>query len=258
MKLQDVCLIFTMALLSADVLATVEIYQIKEVLKHIDPSKRTLILLDIDNTLLCPQNDLGADYWLEYMVNQKMAAGMDRGTALRQLLPLVFHLNLNIDFIAIEETVAADVACIQRLCDRVFCLTARSPIIVDKTLVHLSNYSLVFGIPELQEHTFNFAKPSIYKSGILSCGWNDKGHVLIAFLDLINYIPEVIIFVDDKQHNLDSVRKALQGRNIEYIGLRYAGVDHRSAYMDPVKVEAALQEFLMKYPLCPEDYEGHF
>jgi hypothetical protein len=246
-------------LLSSSIISGIpEIHRIKEVINYIDPSKRTLVLFDIDNTLLCPATDLGADHWYDHIIRQKIAMGIDKKAAIKQLLPLMLHLNFHIDLLPIEATVADDVACIQKMCERTLCLTARSPVLIDKTLHHLHRHSLKFHGLELQEHTFNFAKPCIYKHGVLSCGWNCKGKVLITFLELINYTPEVIIFIDDKQHNLDAVKTALEGKGIEFIGLRYAGCDHKENMLNPEQTENALQTFLMTHPYTDEQYLPFF
>jgi hypothetical protein len=240
-------------------MATPEIYRIKEVAQYIDASKRTLILFDIDNTLLCPATDLGADHWYDYIIQQKVAStGLDRSVVLIQTLPLMLHLNLHLDLIPIETTVANDIVYIQSLCERSLCLTARSPFLIDKTAQYLHRHSLMFQIPELKEYSFNFAKPSIYKHGILSCGWNNKGIVLLAFLDLIKYQPEVIIFIDDKQHNLDAVQNALEGKNIHYIGLRYAGCDHKPRAMNIEQTQKELQAFLASNPYTDDQYVAYF
>jgi hypothetical protein len=239
-------------------LGTPEIYHIKDVINYIDPSKRTLVLFDIDNTLLAPATDFGSDHWYDHLIRQKIAKGMDKTTAFNQLFPLILHLHLHVDLVPIESTLAEDIACIQQLCDSTLFLTARSPVLIERTLYHLQRHSLKFHGLELQEHTFNFEKPCVYKHGVLSCGWNNKGKVLIIFLKLINYMPEVIIFIDDKQHHLDAVKTALEGTGIEFIGIRYAGSDHKAHRLNPEHIENELQAFLMTHPYTDEQYAPFF
>jgi hypothetical protein len=82
----------------------------------------------------------------------------------------------------------------------------------------------------------------------LFCGLNDKGTVLLAYLDHTNYKPDLIIFVDDRAKNITSVELAVKQRNIEFVGLRYAGCDQKIQNFDHEVTRQELQEFLLKYP----------
>lgn len=75
---------------------------------------------------------------------------------------------------------------------------------------------------------------SIYTDGILFVNGAvcTKGEALIAFLENINFYPERILFVDDREENLTNVETALQKFNIEYQGIHYVGAkDYPSEFI---------------------------
>ena len=66
---------------------------------------------------------------------------------------------------------------------------------------------------------------SLYTNGVLFANGPPKGDVLVTFLKEANFSPKRIVFIDDREHNLKSVEKALQEHNpeIEYDGILYQG-----------------------------------
>lgn len=61
----------------------------------------------------------------------------------------------------------------------------------------------------------------LYKHGILFTEHHSKGDVLGAFLDLIQWQPNKVIFIDDKLEYLEMVQAELKQRNIDFVGLHY-------------------------------------
>ena len=45
------------------------------------------------------------------------------------------------------------------------------------------------------------------------------------------------IFIGDKLHHVESVEKAMQSKNISYVGIRYSGADHYVADFNPEQAE---------------------
>lgn len=229
--------------------ASQEIYSIKEVAYYINSTKSTLVIFDIDNTLLEPKTDLGSDQWFCYHVQKNMQRGMSSADAIKQILPLYFHINFIIDLVTTESTLVEDIAHIKENCEHMICLTARSFSLAERTLEQLQQNKLYFHIPEFDEFILTLIHPSLYKHGCLFCGLNCKDDVLLAFLDAINYTPDLIIFIDDKEANLSMIEMAAKKRNIDCVCLRYAGCDKRVYNFDSGKTEQELQGFLMQHPM---------
>ena len=227
-----------------------EIRSIKEVTQYLDPQQATLVIFDIDNTLLHPSTDLGSDQWFYYHVQKNMKNGMTKEEAIKEIAPLYFHINFIIDLIPTEPSLPDDLMQIKKNCEHIICLTARRPPLVERTVQQLHNNHLYFHIPELDDLHWVLQHPCFYTQGCLFCGSNCKGDVLSSFLEKINYKPDLIIFIDDKEAYLSAVANVAQQLNIAYIGLRYTGCDQRVKAFDAQQTEFALQEFLAQYPIA--------
>lgn len=228
-----------------------EIFTIKSVFEYIDPKKSVLIIVDIDNTLLQTSKDLdyGSDQWFESELQKNLKDGLSFSEAIQKILPLYLHINFKINLIPTEPTLAYDISEIRKKCDFIICLTARSFHLAERTLLQLSNNNLFFSIENFDELILNLSHPALYKFGVLFCGSNNKGDVIEKFLTHINYKPEVIIFIDDKEKNLYAVEIACKKMNIEFIGLRYSGCDDRVRNFNADKTQQDLEKFLIHYPL---------
>ena len=208
-----------------------EIQSIKEVAQHFNAQKRILAIFDIDNTLLHPTDntELGSDQWFSHHVRENIKKGMTSEDAIQAILPVYTHLHLFIE--------------------HVICLTARTFPLIERTIEQLNNNNLSFHIPKFDDFEWTLKHPCFYKQGCLFCGSNCKGDVLVSFLEKMDYKPEVIIFVDDKESYLYAIEHVAKKLNIEYIGLRYAGCDKRVKKFDAAQAEIDLQEFLVRNPL---------
>lgn len=228
-------------------LQAIDIQQIKEIKQYII-SGNTLIVFDIDNTLLTTKTDLGSDQWFSFLVQEKMNMGITRAQAVAQVLPLYYHVHSIVDLVSTESDLHAQVADIKELCDYSVCLTARSLPLASRTIEQLQMNQLTFHDYDQLERELSLTHPSMYKGGVLFCGMNEKGEVLMHFLDLIDYHPEVIIFVDDKEKYIANVQAAAEKRNIHFIGLRYTGCDDRVLAYNHEATQQELKEFLLCYP----------
>ncbi|AIK97072.1 DUF2608 domain-containing protein [Candidatus Odyssella acanthamoebae] len=77
----------------------------------------------------------------------------------------------------------------------------------------------------------------VFQEGVIFSTNYPKGEALGAFLDLISFKPDLIIFIDDKIEHLQSVHKATKVRHINYRGFHF-----RKAY----SVEGSLDEKIVE------------
>lgn len=113
-------------------------------------------------------------------------------------------------------------------------------------------YDFSYSFPEINGIVFEHftpkfgAYPTYHRGVIHTNGEGDdynKGDVLLAFFTHANCRPKRILFLDDRRHNLDHVRDALQGLDpsIEFIGFHYlAGKEYPSPSLSE-------EEFLGKW-----------
>lgn len=84
----------------------------------------------------------------------------------------------------------------------------------------------------------------LYKHGVLFCERHSKGAVLGAFLDIISWKPNKVIFIDDKLEYLKMVQVELKKRNIDFIGVHYI-----EALDYPYEVDDILVKFQYDYAM---------
>lgn len=214
-----------------------------------DIDTSTIVLLDIDNTLLYPPSHMGSDQWVSYQQTQNIQAGLDPHYALHAVLPLYFHLQHFMELQLVEDTIPFIIKKLQERGILVIGLTARSLSITQCTIDQLARNNIFLMCPFWPE-IFENPLPLHYRyaNGIIFCKGNNKGTVLQNFFRHVEYAPSKVIFVDDKEYNLHAVSRVLPD-SCQYIGIRYAHLDTYVESFDPVMVQLELEEFLEHNPI---------
>ena len=107
-------------------------------------------------------------------------------------------------------------------------LTARSVSQDEDTWRQLAELEIDFTRTAVRMGSFAIATkarlPARYRQGICFSENNDKGDVLLSFLAQVGHQPEKVVFIDDREKNINKVRDALRGR-IAFTGLWYRAAD---------------------------------
>lgn len=224
-----------------------ELDKLNEIFNFIKEPDKTLVIFDIDNTLVCPENELGADEWFYYMVNKKMQKeGLDYLGAVIQSLPKYYYAQFHIPLIPVEKNISETLQKLMGLNIKFIALTARAIYLAERTFDQLFSLNIKFGFLRDKTISLNLMHPALFKQGILFSGNNDKGDALIALLDFVDFHPEYIIFADDKHKNLLSVEDAALKRQIHFTGIRYSGCDEKVKKFDPAKARELYLELRRK------------
>lgn len=102
----------------------------------------------------------------------------------------------------------------------------RSAGILHKSSPQWSNMSCKF--------TERLSEPAYYDDGVLFVGLhNTKGDALKALLTKLNHKPKCFIAVDDQYDNLVSFEKMAESMRIDFIGLRYSFLDEATKKSGP-------------------------
>lgn len=117
---------------------------------------------------------------------------------------------------------------------KIFALTAavgseRHKQIRAKTLNSMNiTFDKTFSFPEisLDDITPYAGQCPSFLNGILYANGerdpnNDKGRVLVSFMQKIQESPDCIVVIDDRKRNLEDIEKALSDTNIKFFGLLY-------------------------------------
>jgi Protein of unknown function (DUF2608) len=187
----------------------------------------TLVLFDVDETLIQPVDNYKINQWTEpakelllRLVEQYASANWDHIHA------ILFE---KVEYLLTEPHIIKIIQELQAKKVPVIALTAMrtgqlGPIVKEEWRYHHLK-SLGFE-GNWSEHIIPFepldGKPIFYK-GILCTDMTQKGPVLGAFLDTIQWYPKKVIFFDDLKHYVESVADECQKRGFIFEGYVYLG-----------------------------------
>jgi len=208
----------------------IETKNFKEIVQHIHPE--TLVVVDIDDTLLIPVQTLGTDAWFLSRLDHHLQIKKDRFLALDRALAeweAIRHItNVKI----VEEGTDEIINEMQKSNTVMMGLTTQGLALATRTVIQLKSLLIDLSktAPSAQDCYFiNGQNGVLYRQGVLFTSGTSKGEALIKFLDTINYHPKYIVFINDKKTHLQDVEKSVELRNMNFIGLRYSYSDQRVA-----------------------------
>lgn len=226
-----------------------EIHSIDSVLDHIK-GRDSLVIFDIDNTLVHTEQEIGSDAWAYWMVQQKLKQGMLPSQAINFMFDLFGHVHDHIEVFPVEEQTVRVLRTLKEQDIPTICLTGRPSRMIDRTREQLKNAGCELNSPEqlVKPTSFNIKQHVELSQGVICGGINDKGDVLSVLVDTLPYqLPETVVFIDDKKSCVESIGKTCTNRSAEYTGLRYGFLDDKSSKFDPKKAEEQLSELLKLY-----------
>jgi phosphoserine phosphatase len=192
-----------------------------------------LVVLDMDNTLLAMEQDLGSDqwyYWQKALARDNPCSG--------KLLSGRFAVQGALFYASAMRPTQPDAAeQVKRMQDaglRVIVVTSRGPEYRLQTFRELRRNGFSFwgsALPPQQGYAEDFVpeggeRPARYEEGVFLTSGQDKGDMIRALLTKTGTTPpKVIIMADDKQSNLDDMMKAFSGSGTAVHGWRYTRED---------------------------------
>lgn len=223
---------------------------ITDVIAQGDP-QRTLLVLDIDDTLLTSTVFFGSDRWYEW---QKSLAPADPG-----------HVPCKFDVIALNYEAGTQVSTegaagrdlVNALPVDKLLQTARNPGYRGGTVRELR--AAGYALPRmLGDSTGGIAfdytpRPGAdpvnvsYQDGVMMVSGQDKGETLLALLDRLAVRYDRVVLVDDGRRNIDAMQAAMARAGIRYHGLWYTRIDKTidaAAVRDGVEGWAATRTWL--------------
>lgn len=183
--------------------------------------EETLVICDIDNTLLKASQYLGSIEWSDHVKALLEADGMSKKEAARieNILWRNVQPHISVELVDPETT-----HIIKRLMEKgvfVLGLTARTPEEADYSLEQLHSLDIDLEGPFVRDvQLFRLESNALYKNGVLfSTPLNKKSEVLLAFLKKNKLFPKRVVFIDDKFCHVQDVIHALEKRDISCLGL---------------------------------------
>ncbi len=196
--------------------------------------EKTLIVYDIDNTLLKSNHLLGSDQWFNWQ-NSELANNSPEAMTHQfdELLEIQHHLfNLG-KMNLVEESLKSYITLYKNLKMPMIALTSRGPELQYVTFRELDRNDLNFNgskigtdlIPEFS--IANSAQKLLYHRGVFMTSGAHKGQMLNFLLDKFGTKFKHVIFIDDHQKHTDRVFESLQTKGIDISTFRYAHEDKR-------------------------------
>lgn len=223
------CLVFIQ--LHAKIIESPTFTQFEEVLETLDPD--SLVLLDVDETLLVPKDGILKNGGEEY---RKILGFYKRNFTSH----LIGQLLSRSEYEAVNPRAVDAIDYLQARDIKTIAFTACSvgqngviPSMEDWRIEHLkkNQFDFTVAFPQFSGLWIKmykddplsrlYYKKPLFKEGVLFCNGHHKGPVLTAFLAAIGWKPSKIVFLDDRLDFLESVENALKQEGIEFIGLHY-------------------------------------
>lgn len=188
----------------------------------------TLLVLDIDDTLLTSDGFFGSDKWYEW---QKSLPASDPGK-----VPCLFDvISMNYETGTQIPTQPDGPALINALPVDKLLLTSRNPLYRGGTLrtLQAAGYALPAMLGgQVEGRSWDFRKAAdakpvrvFYDQGLFMTTGQDKGLALLNLLQGLHLRYDRVVLVDDGQKNIDNMRAALQVAHIDYLGLHFTRVN---------------------------------
>jgi len=212
---------------TSDVVTTRDLVDVLKVFSEPYPG-RTLLVLDLDDTLLTSPTFFGSDAWYEW---QKTLSPQSPG-----------YVPCKFDVIAMSyeagtqvPTQADAVAAINAIPVDKIIVTARSPMYRGGTIRELKKAGYELPAPlqpdvagAIYEYRTAPTQPGVtvsYHQGVLMVAGQTKGPVLVDLLSHLQVAYDRVVLVDDGEKNIDDMRTAMTAAGMEYRGVRYNRID---------------------------------
>lgn len=239
----------------------VDSYAITDIIKYLDPTiapKDTLIVYDLDNTLIESVNEMGSPQQFSALLRKRMALyGITKEEAIEQTLPLYTLIAQYTPIRPIEDTTVNLINLLQDAGYKSVVLTARTGNnLAATTCKQLSDLHIDFTKSAVTKKSIK--DPSfVYQCNIIFADGGNKGELLLKFLKATKFKPKLIIFVDDKDYNVHAVEGSLQQKGMNHVSIQYRFCDEKAHAFDLAATEPLLLSLVNQYPDVKKAYEHY-
>lgn len=200
-------------------------------LENIVPEE-TVVVSDIDNTLVESKTQLGSAAWGRYVIEQFKQRNVPQKEAeeIEEILWGVVQKQIEVQ--PVDATCPEVISYIQSHHVLVLGLTARRPSEAEHTYKQLQFIGVHLGQENAPSHKFSLTHAALYDQGVLFCSpHNKKSAVLCKYFEENNMHPKLVIFIDDTKTHIHDVEQTLSQKGITCIGILFTGADsHKKAF----------------------------
>lgn len=214
-----------------------EIKSMAEIAAEIRPT--TLVVFDLDNTLIEPVGNVGSDQWYDYLEKAYRRDGLDDAAASKKAGETWTRMLAVVKVKPVEDLTPILVHAQQERGIKILALTARGPEDARATFGQLRAIGVDLEASALSKEDLTTPDMGFYTRGVLFVGEGDKGTSLVSLLKRLGLAPTRVVFVDDKPRHVKSVDDALTAAKIPCIAYRYGAADEKVRAFKEVMSEAS-------------------
>lgn len=196
----------------------------------------TLLVFDLDNTLIEAAQHLGSEQWFSHHVEHLTKQGMHCDEALNLVLNRLIEVQKRSEMVLLDPSIPKLLKNTQKKQVAMVALTKRNPRMAERTLEQLAKLHIDFRptAPLKKTLVLEELKGTTFKEGIIFVGNAiEKGAALMAYLGQLKRLPKKVVIVDDKLSHIQNVIHALEPLGIEVIGIRYGAADEKVKAFNP-------------------------
>ncbi len=216
-------LFLTLSSLEAKIFQT---NRIEDALTHLN--KSSWLLLDIDDTLLEGENQLGRVEWHYHEIKKRILHGISSERAQKCCYPQWILSQTICPIRTVEPNTASIIAKMQKIAHSVMGITKRHPSIAALSVEQLAKLHIDFSktAPTLPSH-FDWTQ-TVYRNGVwFISDFFSKGKAFAHLIAIAENKPSRVIFIDSAKLHLEEMEKALESFKIEFIGIHYTKAHER-------------------------------
>jgi hypothetical protein len=210
--------------------------------------QNTVLVFDLDNTVIEAAQTLGSDQFFEYLVKKARSTGLQGEAAIAWALEHASKVQPLSPVRAVEPETPAMISSLQALGIPTVALTARPIEWANDTVLQLDSLGISFTRSPLYRGDLPFGPGGLGRNrkGVLFMPkGGDKGRYLRAFLEASGIQAEQLIFIDDKLRNVQSVDAAFGLQSaLPHIEFRYGAADAKVHQFNPDLAEFEWNYFM--------------
>ena len=202
----------------------------------------TLLVTDLDNTVIRPIQTIGSDQWGVHIMNKLRAAGVEEHLVVDAGVAMFSAVQMKSQVKLVESSTADVLKQARSKGAQILGLTARPLYLSERTLDQLQSV----GFPKALPESFEVARGAKYVNGIVFVGESNKGEILKQVLKDRAQYKHVrrVVFIDDKPRHAQNVDKALLDSSYEVISIRYGAADAWVQSYDQKKADEEWKTFI--------------
>lgn len=217
------------------------------------PKSSTLVVFDIDDTLLTATEFFGSDKWYDWQRGRALSPDgqplvtddADKVSCLFDTLGITYEIATN------RPTQENMAALVNQLDNDLLLLTARSGKYRAATIRELTRNGIDFSdqalTPKDVGYHYDFTLGGrtatvSYVDGVFMVQGMDKGVLLLDLLTRVGQTYDAVVFVDDKTHNINNMANALKNANIDFYGFQYTKIDKTVSQQEVLHAKTAASD----------------